>query len=167
MDRPGGFAGDFFQVRQATRIISSAPAGAKVTDCSKNLCVTTNATTDASQQGRGKWCSPQKGLRPRRAQELRPPGALSTTTDTHKSEFSYKSSDVFPTDGERPSGDAGSMGSKGHPVAHDNAPTTSSKGQQQRTPTNQNFPTIPRALFRLTASDRAAMLAPWAAKDTQ
>jgi hypothetical protein len=32
--------------------------------------------------------------------------------------------------------------------------------QQQRTPTNQNFPTILRALFRLTVGDRAAMLAP-------
>ena len=32
-----------------------------------------------------------------------------TTTDTHKSEFSYKSSGTFPTDGGRLSGDAGSM----------------------------------------------------------
>ena len=33
----------------------------------------------------------------------------STTTDTHKSEFSYKSSGTFPTDGVPLSGDAGSM----------------------------------------------------------
>ena len=49
-----------------------------------------------------------KGMPPTEKRQ-RTPEAGEATADTHESEFSYKSSSTFPTDGGRPSCDAGSM----------------------------------------------------------